>query len=190
MLLYNRRLYGIESERIPYSRYVCRDAISDGEGQMWVLLVIAIFPGGFVPVKLFVVIFEFGSGLILGELEYEFIFFAYAMMSVERPMGDCSVFDTVAFIVYGAPEHVFQSVYSHTGYGRYEYMRKVVGQFALHLCYELIIKKVGLADGEYSGFVDEVGVELFEFAKQNLILLADVVGIGRHHEEQYGVRSI
>ncbi len=52
---------------------------------------------------------------------------------------------------------------------------------------KFVVEHVGFGYGQHTVLVHEFGVELAQFAEQHLIVLADIVGIGRNHEEQYGV---
>ena len=93
----------------------------------------------------------------------------------------------VGFVSYGSPQDVLQGRESHTRHRRYEHMGQVVGQLLLDFSHKLFIEKVALAYGEHTLLVHQLGIEAGKFVEQNLVLVADVVGIGRNHEQQHCV---
>ena len=66
-------------------------------------------------------------------------------------------------------------------------MRKVVGKvFRKHLL-QFLVEKVVLGDSKDALFVEQLGIEVAQLAKQNFVFMLDIVRIAGHHEEEQGV---
>ena len=57
----------------------------------------------------------------------------------------------------------------------------------LHLCNQLVVEHVAFCDGKHASLVGQIGVEAFQLVEQYLIFAADIVGVGRNHEQQHGI---
>ena len=66
-------------------------------------------------------------------------------------------------------------------------MRQVVGQVLREHLLQFVVEEVAFRDGKYPLLVEHLGIEVAQFAEQDLVLMLDVVRIARHHEEQEGV---
>ena len=55
---------------------------------------------------------------------------------------------------------------------------------SLHLLDQIVIEHIALCDCQDTVFIEQLGVVLRKLAKQDFVIFADVVAIGRDHKEQ------
>ena len=63
-------------------------------------------------------------------------------------------------------------------------MRYALGKSFFEHFDEFVVKKITLGDGKYTLLVEHIGIERSQFIEQYIVLLAYVLGIAGHHEEQ------
>ena len=165
---------------------------SDGEGRCGYYLLSPYPQAVSSCVKLFVVIFEFGSGLILGELEYESIFFAYAMMSVERPMGDCTFSIRLLSSLMALRACLSECLFPYRILADINACGRSSGKLAMPIsAMSSSSRRSDLLMASTLGLSTRVGVELFEFAKQNShIAFADLSASAGTMKSSTALRSI
>ena len=66
-------------------------------------------------------------------------------------------------------------------------MRNAFGQCRLYLVHQFLVQHVAFGDGKHALLVQHFGVEGAELVQEYVVLLTDVVAVGRHHEQQQGV---
>ena len=66
-------------------------------------------------------------------------------------------------------------------------MGKIVGKGLLEHFHQLFVKQVTLGNGEHTLFAEHVGIEGGKLIEQDIVLLADIVGVTGNHEEQQRV---
>ena len=70
---------------------------------------------------------------------------------------------------------------------RDEDRRYILRQQGAHLLLELLVNHIALGDGEQSLLIQKFGVVLRELAQQDVVVVLDVVAVGRDHKEQHRV---
>lgn len=84
------------------------------------------------------------------------------------------------------PQEVFQLGDALTRDGGDKYVRNG-REGRLDMVAKLAVKEVGLADGQQSAFIEELGVVLAKFLEEDVVLAVDVVGVGGDEEKEDGV---
>ena len=85
------------------------------------------------------------------------------------------------------PEQVLQLGDALPRDGRDEATGQIVGQVGRQCLGQLLVEEVAFGDGQYATLAHQLRVVALQLAQQDLVLLTDVVRIGRHHEEQQSV---
>ena len=68
-----------------------------------------------------------------------------------------------------------------------KYRGNILRQQRAHLLLQLLVNHIALGDRQQSLLVQEFGVVLRELAQQNIVILLNIIAIGRNHKQQHRI---
>ena len=56
-----------------------------------------------------------------------------------------------------------------------------------NIVHQFVVEQVAFGDGKHTRLVGKVGIKCGKFVAQHVIFVANVIAVGRYHEQQYRI---